>query len=387
VETATSVTSVVIVGAGLAGFETARALRSQGYQGRLVLLGAEVEPPYDRPPLSKEVLHGTELKIHFDLTSVPDLELRTGQPARRLADGVVVTDGGDWEADAVVVATGSDPIALPGTATLRTIDDARRLREQLYPGARLAIIGAGWIGAEVATAAAAAGCEVTVYEAGPSPFAQALPKVVSERLVPWFATAGVTLRLGERIDDVDALDADLVLSGLGARPATSWLRDSGVQLDPNGAVVVDEFLRADRPGLFAVGDCAAWWSRRYDQRLRVEHWDTALHAPAVVAGSVMGVAAAPYDPVPYFWSDQFGRTLQYAGHAGTADRMVWRGDPESPSWTVGWFDAEVPTRLTALIAVDRPRDLVQARKLMVDEVPIDEGKFADPDVAVKQAVL
>ena len=385
--TVTTVTSVVIVGAGLAGFETARALRAQGYQGRLVLLGAESEPPYDRPPLSKEMLRGTELKIHFDLSSVPDVELRTGEPARRLTEQGVITESGAWDADAIVVATGSDPIALPGTATLRTIDDARRLREQLYPGARLAIIGAGWIGAEVATAAAEAGCEVTVYEAGPSPFAQALPQVVSERLVPWFAEAGVTLRLGERIDDVAALDADLVLSGLGARPATSWLRDSGVEVDRHGAVVVDEFLRTQRPGLFAVGDCAAWWSLRYDQRLRVEHWDTALHAPAVVARSVMGVTGAPYDPVPYFWSDQFGRTLQYAGRAGPADRMVWRGDPQASSWTVGWFDAERPTRLTALITVNRPRDLVQARRLMVEEVAIDEGRFADVDVAVKQAVL
>jgi 3-phenylpropionate/trans-cinnamate dioxygenase ferredoxin reductase subunit len=196
----------------------------------------------------------------------------------------------------------------------------------------------------------------------------------------------VELRLGERVDDVSALGADVVLAGLGARPATAWLSDSGLELqERDGAVVVDEYLRAARPGVVAAGDCAAWWSKRYDRRLRVEHWDTALHAPAVAVASLLGDDGEPYDPVPYFWSHQFGHNLQFVGHRADADDQVVRGDTSDASWGVGWFNDN--DELTAFLTVDHPRDLTQARRTMVARCRFDRDRFADPATPVKAAAI
>ncbi|HUV47399.1 MAG TPA: FAD/NAD(P)-binding oxidoreductase, partial [Actinomycetes bacterium] len=247
-------------------------------------------------------------------------------------------------------------------------------------------------GAEVASAAAENGCSVTVYEAAESPVSVALPKDLGLRTVQWYEQLGIDLRLGERVDDVESLNADVVLAGLGARPSTSFLADSAIELRPEDkAVVVDGHLRSSMPGVVAVGDCAAWWSARYDTRLRVEHWDTALHAPAVAASTLIAGASAeadvdPYDPVPYFWSDQFGHTIQYVGHRGASDRRVDRCVDDD--WAVGWFrDSETGPQLTALAVVDRPRDLTQARRLMTANTPIDPEKFADAANPVKACTL
>ncbi len=383
---------IVIVGGGLAGFEAARALRTLNFTGEIVMLAAEDEPPYDRPPLSKDVLAWREVTVHFDMTAVADVDLRVGTAASGLEQGAVLTDAGSIECDGVVIATGSTPIALPGTSTLRTLADAHRLRDSLEMGAEIVIVGAGWIGAEVAYAAAENGCSVTVYEAADSPLSAALPPDLGMRTAQWYEQLGIDLRLGERVDDVTALGADVVLAGLGARPATSFLGSSGIELRPqDGAVVVDSRLRSSLPGVVAVGDCAAWWSTRYDTRLRVEHWDTALHAPAVAAAALLAGDDAdsrvdPYDPVPYFWSDQFGHTIQYVGHRGASDRRVDRC--EEADWAVGWFrDSDVGPQLTALAVVDRPRDLTQARRLMTAATPIDPEKFADASNAIKTCTL
>ena len=383
---------IVIIGGGLAGFESARALRSQGFGGEVVMLAAEQEPPYDRPPLSKDFLAWRDVSLHFDMTAVPDIDIRLGTPATGLEAGAVLTAAGRLDCDGVVVAVGSTPVALPGTTTLRTLGDAHMLRDSLEMGAEVAIIGAGWLGAEVACAAAENGCSVTVYEAVDSPLSAALPKDLGMRTVQWYEQLGISLRLGERVDDVAALGADVVLAGLGARPATEVLSDSDLELrTEDGAVVVDDRMRSSMPGIVAVGDCAAWWSARYDTRLRVEHWDAALHAPAVaaavlLAGDKADADVEPYNPVPYFWSDQFGHTIQYAGHRSASDRRVDRcveGD-----WAVGWFcDAEGGPQLTALAVVDRPRDLTQARRLMTAGTAIDPEKFADASVPVKACTL
>lgn len=378
---------VIIVGGGLAGYEAARALRSQEFAGEVIVLAAESEAPYDRPPLSKDLLAGREPKVHFDLGALADVELRLSEPAKALRPGEVETEQEVLAADGVVVAVGADAIALPGTCTLRTHDDAQWLYQQLYPGAVVAIIGAGWIGAEVASAAATAGCIVTVYEALHSPLAAALPSDLGLITAAWYEQAGVELRLGERVDDVAELGADVVVAGLGARPATAWLQGSLDLQDHDGAVVVDDRLRSSMPDVVAVGDCAAWWSNRYKKRMRVEHWDTALHAPAVAVAALTGSATGPYDPVPYFWSDQFGHTLQFAGHRGDADTMVVRGDLAAADWTVGWFRrSDAGSHLTALLTVDRPRDLTQARRVMLAEAAIDVSLFADPGVAIKSTV-
>ena len=384
---------VIIVGGGLAGLRTVETLRAQGYAGGLTLVGAEPYVPYDRPPLSKAVLRGeTE-----DTTVTADwealgCELLLGRRATGLGDALETSEG-PLDFDGLVIATGATPVRLPGDGpqhTLRTIDDARALRTSLRPGARLVIVGAGWIGAEVATAAAAAGCQVTVAEAADAPLAGAVGAEVGARTAGWYAEAGVELRHGVKAASVGpggldlagggSIEADLVLTGIGVRPETAWLEGSGLALEDG--VAVDEGLRTGRPGVFAVGDCAAWWSPRFGRRLRVEHWDTALNAPDVVAANLLGGARA-YDAVPYFWSEQFGRMVQYAGHHPIADAMVWRGDPEAGGWTVCWLSGR---RLVAILTVDRPRDLLQGRRIIAAGTEVDAALLADPGVAVKATV-
>ena len=398
---------VVVVGAGLAGGRTAQELRRRGFTGQLTLVGAELHPPYDRPPLSKAVLAGrtddTTLPLDLD-----DVEVLLGRRVVGLRPGELVTDTGTLDYDGLVLATGALPVTLPGDGpqrVLRTIDDARSLRDALKPGMRLAVVGAGWIGAEVATTAAKHGVEVTVVEAGSAPLAQALGEQVGSETIDWYARAGVELRLGEAVGAVrvggldlrsgEHLPADEVVVGVGVRPEVAWL-DGVLELDRG--VKADDRLAAtwvdapDAPPVYAVGDCAAWWSLRYGTRLRVEHWDSAQAGPAVVASNLLG-GRESYDPVPYFWSEQFGRMIQYAGHRHGGETLVWRGSPsagdEVPAggrrpqgWAVGWFDGE--TRLVALATVGRPVDMVHGRKLLGAGTAADLDQFADLSVPLKQ---
>ncbi len=376
---------IVVVGAGLAGLHTVLALRERGYAGALTLLGAEHEPPYDRPPLSKQVLSGesdhSTLEADWDTL---DVDLRLGVRARAVSPGLLTTDAGDVPFERCVLATGAEPRRLPGPGvTLRTRAESLALRAALVPGARLVVVGAGWIGAEVATAATAAGAHVTVVEAGATPVPTALPAEVGERMQPWWSP--VDLRLGAPVAAVESggvhlaggghVEADVVLVAIGAQPATV----EGVELDRRGAVAVDSRLRTSLPGVWAVGDCAAWESSRYGTRMLVEHWDAALHAPSSVAANVLG-GDEVWDPVPYFWSEQWGRMVQYAGHHPVADRTVWRDAGDT--WAVFWLAGD---RLVAALAVDRPRDLVQARRLMQRDATVDDALLADPSVAVKAA--
>ncbi|HEX6468050.1 MAG TPA: FAD-dependent oxidoreductase [Streptosporangiaceae bacterium] len=419
---------VVIAGAGLAGARAAEALRAAGYEGELTIVGAEPHPPYDRPPLSKAVLKGEadDTVLGVDLAALRCRAL-LGHRATALrlaadAGGVVETTAGELPFDGLVIATGAAPVALPGAAArlLRTIDDARALRAALRPGRRLAIVGAGWIGAEVATAAAAAGCRVTVVEAAGAPLSAALGAEVGALTAPWYAEAGVELVTGRAVAAVEAdglaltgggrIEADEVLVCVGVRPETGWLAGSGLALDRG--VAVDGALRAaladpggggapgrgrpgvPRPEVVAAGDCAAWWSARYRRRLRVEHWDTALNSPDVAAATLVGRPAV-YDPVPYFWSEQFGRMVQYAGShrsAGEgaerdgedgAERLVMRGDPAGRKWAACWLSGD---RLDAILTVDQPRDLVQARRIMKADGRIDPKLLANPEVPVRNAV-
>ncbi len=382
----------VVAGAGLAGFRTVASLRERGYRGRITLLGGEMRPPYDRPPLSKKVLtEGADPSLHADFAAL-DADFRPGEPATGLAGGAVETDRGRYAYDRLVITTGSVPVRLPGPGpqrVLRTYDDALALRAVLRPGTRLAIAGAGWIGAELATAAAAAGCAVTVVEAGPVPLAAALGPAAGARMAAWYAAAGVRLRTSAAVESVEPgglalaggewLPADEVVTAIGARPATAWLAGSGLAV--GDGVIVDARLRGSLPGVFAAGDCASFWSGLFGTRLRVEHWDAALHAPEVVADGICG-GSGTYDPVPYVWSEQFGRMVQYAGHHGPGHRLVWRDDPGGDRWTACWLDG---TRLTAVLAVGRPRDLVQGRRLIAARAAVDPGRIADPAVAIRDA--
>jgi 3-phenylpropionate/trans-cinnamate dioxygenase ferredoxin reductase component len=386
---------VVVAGAGLAALRTIEELRGAGYDGAITLVGAESRLPYDRPPLSKKLMLGalddTSLREDFHTLGV---DVRLSCRAEGLGQGVLHTDGGEVGFDALVLATGATPVTLPGEGrqhVLRTLDDALELRKLLTEGAALAIIGAGWIGAELATAAARLGCRVTVLEAARTPVAAAVGPEVGAVTAAWYAEAGVDLRLGQGVDSVqpgglalaggDWLPADVVVTAVGVRPAVRWLAEAGLELD-NG-VAVDGQLRSSQPGVFAVGDCAAFWSARYERRLRFEHWDVALHAPAVAAANVLG-GSAVYDPVPYFWSEQFGRMVQYVGYHGAADQLVWRGDPAGQRWGAAWLAGD---RLVALLTVGVPRDMLQGRRVIESGAPVDAARLADPAVPVRNSVL
>jgi 3-phenylpropionate/trans-cinnamate dioxygenase ferredoxin reductase component len=417
---------VVIAGGGLAGLRTAEELRAGGFSGSITMLAAEGRPPYDRPPLSKQALAGEpdapELEAELDTTLSADftalgVDLRLSEPATGLdlassgsagPSGRVRTAVGEYPYHWLVAVTGARPIVLPGPGRqrfLRTHEDALELRARLRPGVRLVIVGAGWIGAELATAAAARGCQVTVVEAGPAPLAAAIGADVGAKTVPWYEAAGVELRTSVLVESVEDgglalrgggwIPADEVVTAVGVRPAVGWLEGSGLTLD-NG-VAVDPGLRASAPGVFAAGDCASFQSLRYGRRLRFEHWDIALHAPRVVAANII-TAAAPaagagagdevYDPVPYSWSEQFGRMMQYAGYHAAADRLIWRGaPPDGPGpepWTACWLSGD---RLVALLAVDRPRDLAQGRRILAASTPVDPARLSDPSVQLKNATV
>ncbi len=384
---------ILVVGAGLAGLRTVEELRSAGYRGSLSLIGAEARPPYDRPPLSKQLMAGAvdDTTLRADLDSL-GAQIRLGERAERLADGVVRTDRAEYRFDRLVIATGARPVALPGLGQqrfLRTLDDALALRDRLQPGRKLAIIGAGWIGAELATAAAARGCQVSVVEAGPAPLAAAIGAEVGAVTAGWYEQAGVDLLVGQAVESVQDggvslagggwLAADEIVTAVGVRPDIGWLESSGIALD-NG-VAVDGQLRSSISGVYAAGDCAAFWSARFARRLRTEHWDGALRAPSVLAANLLGAEQA-YDPVPYFWSEQFGRMMQYAGHHAKSDRLVWRGDPAGPRWTACWLAG---ARLVAVLTVDQPRDLMQGRRLISSAAPVDPDMIADPQTQLRSA--
>ncbi|MFF0586736.1 NAD(P)/FAD-dependent oxidoreductase [Streptomyces sp. NPDC003781] len=401
----------VVVGAGMAGVQTAVALREQGFAGPVTLIGAEPHQPYDRPPLSKAVLLGTAEGSAFDVDfEALGITLRLGCAALGVRPGehVLDTSEGPVPYDALVLATGAEPVRLPGSEgvpgvhLLRTLDDAERLRPVLARQHEIVVVGAGWIGAEFATAAREAGCAVTVVEAADRPLADALPAEVTAPMTAWYADAGAELRTRARVervepgapgepgrvvlDDGTRLPADAVVVGIGARPATGWLAGSGIALGVHGEVLADGHLRTSAPDVHAVGDCASFPSARYGERLLVHHWDNALQGPRTVAADIIGGPAgevpAAYDPVPYFWSEQFGRFVQYAGHHASADTTVWRGDPASAAWAVCWLRAG---RLVAVLAVGRPRDLAQGRRLIESGATMDPELLADPAKPLKAA--
>ncbi|MEU6686987.1 FAD-dependent oxidoreductase [Streptomyces sp. NPDC046832] len=396
---------VVVAGAGMAGVQTAVALREQGFPGDVILIGAEPHQPYDRPPLSKAVLLGKSEGSAFDVDfEALGIELRLGCEVLGLrpADHELDTEDGPVPYDVLVVATGAEPVRLPGTEgvpgvhLLRTLDDAERLRPVLARQHDIVVVGAGWIGAEFATAAREAGCAVTVVEAAERPLAGALPAEVAAPMSGWYADAGADLRTHARVervepgvvvlDDGSRLPAGAVVVGIGARPATAWLAGSGIALGTHGEIVADEHLRTTVPDVYAVGDCASFPSGRYGERLLIHHWDNALQGPRTVAVNIVGGATeeppAVYDPVPYFWSEQFGRFVQYAGHHAAADTTLWRGDPSGPAWTVCWLRGE---RLVALLAVGRPRDLAQGRRLIESGTVMNPVLLADPARPMKAA--
>ncbi|WSC96765.1 FAD-dependent oxidoreductase [Streptomyces sp. NBC_01754] len=387
----------------MAGVQTAVALREQGFAGPVTLIGAEPHQPYDRPPLSKAVLLGTAEHSAFDIDFEElDVTLRLGVEVTGLRAGAheLDTEQGPVGYGTLVLATGAEPVALPGSRDvpgvhlLRTLDDAARLRPVLERRHDVVVVGAGWIGAEFATAARAAGCAVTVVEAADHPLAGTLPAEVAAPMAAWYAESGAELLTGAAVARVEPgavhladgreIPAGAVVVGIGARPATRWLEGSGITLGPDGSVTADATLRTSLPDVYAVGDCASFPSARYGERLLVHHWDNALQGPRTAAAGIVDGRAPAYDPVPYFWSEQFGRFVQYAGHHTAADTLLWRGGASDPAWTACWLRDGV---LAAVLTVGRPRDLAQGRKLVAAGARIDPQRAADPSVPLKSAVL
>lgn len=339
--------SVAVVGASLAGLSAARALRLQGFDGELTIVGGEKRRPYDRPPLSKEFLAGDIGEDALALESDDDdlnAHWLLGVHATRLdtaAGGVQLDDGTSVHADGIIVATGARARTWPGSEglagvhVLRTVDDALALRDELRPGARLVVIGAGFIGGEVASTATKLGLDVTVVEAALAPLAGPLGVQLGAAVAQLHSEHGTRLLCGapvarltgsDRVTGVDLADgrhvpADVVLIGIGAIANTEWLRDSPLEL-VNG-VVCDAGGASTIPNVVAVGDCAAWHEPTVGWPHRVEHWTGALERPAIAVATLLGRHDGTPAKPPYFWSDQYDRRIQFAGISHPGDEIAF----------------------------------------------------------------
>jgi 3-phenylpropionate/trans-cinnamate dioxygenase ferredoxin reductase subunit len=346
--------SVGIVGGSLAGLEAAKTLRSSGFEGRVVMIGGELHAPYDRPPLSKQVLLGkfseSDYQLDFDHEAL-DVELLLGRRAEELdvPTRTVSLEGGEKvKCDGLVIATGArarvlDRPRLTGVHSLRTIDDARSLAAELdSEPANVVVIGGGFIGTEVASACRSRGLNVTIVESLQQPMAQALGVEVGGLIATMHRENGVELRLGvsvadiggsDRVEDVrlsdgSVLSADLVVVAIGAQPETQWLTSSGLSL--NDGVLSDQFCLV-APKIVAAGDVARWWSVRLGRWIRVEHWDNAIrqgrHAALTLLASSQSLTPNTYDSAPWVWSDQFGIKLQIIGSPTPYDEVrIVQGD-------------------------------------------------------------
>jgi 3-phenylpropionate/trans-cinnamate dioxygenase ferredoxin reductase component len=398
----------VIVGAGMAGGKAVETLREEGFDGRIVLLGAEPDRPYERPPLSKDYLRGEAERQTIYLQedagwyAEHDVELRPSTVVASLdvADGaVVLADGERVGYDRLLLATGAEPKRLPvpgadlgGVHVLRTVEDSDALRAVLNAGGRLVVVGAGWIGCEVAASARQRGMEVTLIESLSVP----LERVLGPELGAFYRDVhldhGVELRLGDgveafeggdrvervRTSDGASVECDAVVVGIGVAPRTELAE--GV-LDVDDGIVVDAGLRASVDGVFAAGDVA-----NHDHpllgRLRVEHWANALEQGPAAARVMLGQDAA-YDRVPYFFSDQYDVGMEYAGHSRPGDEVVFRGDPATREFIAFWLrDGRVAAGMN--VNVWDVNEQIQA--LVREGATVEVGRLTDSDVALDEVV-
>ena len=386
-------TRVVIVGASVAGVRTAQALRLEGFDGTVTLIGEEPHQPYDKPPLSKEHLSGDSIDAPPGLVSGEelaqlDLDLRLGVRATSLDTTcrVVHAEDGAHFYTHLVIATGVTPRTLPGSQmpgvrTLRTWDDAVFLRSQLAARPRVVVVGAGFIGAEFAAAARAAGCSVTIVEAQETPMAHLLGERVGARLAELHAMHGVEVRAGagfahftgeRRVDGVALADgshlpADLVVVGIGATPATAWLKTSGLPI-ANGVECGPDLRVVGHPDIFAAGDVAQWPHAHYGEPIRVEHWTNANEHGAIVAAGIAG-APAPRVQVPYVWSDQYGHRIQIVGLP--ARGVLAHLDGDGPDDLVAAY-VDGSGTVVGGVVVNEPRTFMKLRKAVTKRSTIAE---------------
>lgn len=377
--------SVTVVGASLAGLASARALREEGFDGSITMVGDEIHRPYDRPPLSKQFLEGVEdaLPLETPDDAALDLEWRLGVGATSMdpsSRSILLADGTAVTSDAVVIATGASAIRLPGTLrgvhVLRTVDDARALRDELAPGTRVVVVGAGFIGSEIASTAVGLGCKVTVVEASATPLERVFGVHIGGLVAAWHGRGGATLIAGAgvsgfesvsdrvtgiQLNDGRSIPADVVVVGIGSRPNIGWLAGSGIELA--GGVVTDTCGSTSIPGVVAVGDCAAVRDPATGALVRDEHWTAAATRPAVAMKALLGTSTDTFGRVSYVWSDQYRSRIQFAGHQSAecvAD--IVEGDPEAGPFVAVYSRAGAPV---AVLAVSSPRSFGKWRRQLV----------------------
>jgi len=381
--------AMAIVGASLAGLRTAEFLRRGGFEGELVLIGDEKHLPYDRPPLSKEVLRGEwepdRLALRRKSYDELELDLKLGRRAVSLDTTAreVHLEGGESVAfDGLVVATGAQVRRLPnqpdlrGLFTLRTLDDALTIRDALKKASRVAVIGAGFIGAEVAASARQLGLEVIMIEALHAPLAQSLGSRLGHILQQVHERRGVEVHCGRRVtaflgkdhieglalDDGTDLPCDLVVVGIGVEPAVSWLQGSAIELDDG--VRCDATCMSSVSHVFAAGDVANWYNPLFEERMRVEHWTNAVEQARHVAASLLAAPgeAKPFESVPMFWSDQFDIKIQGVGHPRATDELIITGGTAEEEKLVALYGRA--GRLVGAVTFNQPPMIIKLRRLI-----------------------
>jgi 3-phenylpropionate/trans-cinnamate dioxygenase ferredoxin reductase subunit len=378
--------SIVIVGANLAGGRAAEELRKQGFDGKITLIGEEPHRPYERPPLSKEFLRGEQPLEKAYLRPEEwypenDVDLLLERRATKLdlsERAVEISDGSRISFDALLLATGGRPrqlqspgAALEGIMTFRNIDDAAALFEKLQPGARIVVVGAGFIGSEVAAGARSHGCEVVVLEAEPVPLVRALGEELGKVHGQIHRDNGVDLRTGVKVEGFEGdghvarvltsegpIDADFVVVGVGIMPNVELAQDAGIEMT-NG-IVVDEHCRTSADGVYAAGDVANHPNPILGEQIRVEHWQNAQNQGIAAARAMLG-GTDPFSEVPWFWSDQYDINLQMAGHPLHWNKLVYRGDVESRAFSAFYLNDD---NLVAAVAFNKGKDVRAARALI-----------------------
>jgi 3-phenylpropionate/trans-cinnamate dioxygenase ferredoxin reductase subunit len=398
----------VIIGAGLAGAKTAEALRDQGFDGRIVVLGDEPHRPYERPPLSKDYLTGTsereQMFVHpAGWYADHDVDLRTGEAVTaidRAARQVTLAGGGHVGYDKLLLATGADPRTVPvpgadGPHYLRRIEDSDQIKETLATASRIAVIGGGWIGLEVAAAARRAGAEVVLLEAAELPLLGVLGPQAARVFADLHRDHGVDLRCGTRITaiitkdgtatgvrlaDGTTVEADAVIAGVGAVPNTKLAADAGLTVDDG--ILVDAALATSDPDICAAGDVANAAHPLLGTHIRVEHWANALNQPATAAATMLGRPAA-YDRLPYFFSDQYDLGMEHTGYVrpGGHDRVIFRGDVAARQFIAFWCKND---HVVAGMNVNIWDVTEQIAALIHSGHPIDPRRLADPDEPLEE---
>jgi len=397
----------VVVGANLCGGTVVQTLRQEGFDGRVVLVGEEPELPYERPPLSKEYLRGEQPLDRLFLQPPSwyeqnDVEARLGIRATGVeaaARAVELSDGERLDCDALLLATGGRPRRLPGEPLervlyLRAIGDADRIRSQLVAGRRVVVVGAGFIGAEVAASARALGVEVTCLEMLEVPLERALGQEIGRIYAEIHREHGVDLRTGEGVDSIEKtnggvlvrttqgaeIEGDAVVVGVGIMPNVELGESAGLKID-NG-IVVDEFCRTSVDGIYAAGDVANHFCPVFGRHIRVEHFDNAIKHGSAAAHSMMGGTEA-YDDPHWFWSDQFEHNLQYAGYAAEWDELVIRGSTEDRSFVAFYLKDGV---VLAALGLNRGKEVRRSMKLIRERAKPDPKLLRDDDVDLRKLV-